>query len=119
LQFFFNNTDFTSQAANISSGCSTALQADLSCDPYLTYVMTSNFYGVVGNSTLHDQFCAATCSRDLAAYKHNVTASCIHDPQPFPGLPATYWADWAISAFDHVCMKDASTGKYCVGKKGS
>uniref|UniRef100_A0A093VSX0 Lysozyme n=2 Tax=Talaromyces marneffei PM1 TaxID=1077442 RepID=A0A093VSX0_TALMA len=112
--FFLNNTDFTSQAADVSSACATALHADLICDPYLTYVMTSNFYGIVGNSTLHDQFCALSCSSDLAAHKSNVTASCVNDPPPFPGLPATYWADWAISAFDHVCMKDASTGQYCV-----
>lgn len=38
-----------------------------------------------------------------------------NDPQPFDGYPATYWADWAISSFDHVCMKDADTGEYCVG----
>ncbi|KKK25242.1 hypothetical protein ARAM_003183 [Aspergillus rambellii] len=112
--FFFNNTDFTSQTANISSGCATALQASLSCDPYLTYVMTSNFYGTVGNSTLHQEFCSTACSTDLADYRADVAASCANDPQPFDGLPATYWADWAISAFDHVCMKDASTGDYCV-----
>ncbi|KZF20250.1 carbohydrate-binding module family 50 protein [Xylona heveae TC161] len=112
--FFFNNTDFSTQIANISSGCATALQAPLDCDPYLTYVMTSNFYGSLGNDTLQAQFCNATCSNELTSYRTSVASSCAKDPQPVPGYPATYWADSAISAFNHMCMKDQSTGAFCV-----
>ncbi|KAJ5113891.1 carbohydrate-binding module family 50 protein [Penicillium angulare] len=112
--FFFNNTDFTSKTADISTACATALQASLDCDPFLTYVMTSNYYTSIGNTTIQDEFCSTDCSNDLASYRKDVATSCANDPQPFSGYPATYWADWAISAFEHVCMKDADTGEYCV-----
>ncbi|KAJ6045686.1 carbohydrate-binding module family 50 protein [Penicillium canescens] len=100
--------------ADLSTACATALQASLVCDPFLTYVMTSNYYTSVGNTTIQDEFCSTACSSDLASYRDDVATSCANDPQPFSGYPATYWADWAISAFDHVCMKDADTGEYCV-----
>ncbi|KAJ5588344.1 hypothetical protein N7537_011022 [Penicillium hordei] len=98
---FFNNTDFTSPTADLSTACATALQASLDCNPFLTYVMTSNYYTSVGNTTIQDEFCSTACSSDLASYRDDVATSCANDPQPFSGYPATYWADWAISAFDH------------------
>jgi hypothetical protein len=79
--------------------------------------MTSNFYGTVGNSTLHGEFCSTSCSNDLKTYRADVVKGCANDPQPFDGYPATYWADWAMSAYEHLCMKDATTGQYCVGRE--
>ncbi|KAI5305672.1 hypothetical protein KEM56_003676 [Ascosphaera pollenicola] len=77
--------------------------------------MESNFYDLIGNNTIHDHFCSTRCSNGLKAYRQKVVDSCGNDTQPFPGLPAVYWADWAISTFEHLCMKDSKTGEYCPG----
>ncbi|TFK69174.1 hypothetical protein BDN72DRAFT_840792 [Pluteus cervinus] len=39
--------------------------------------------------------------------------ACASDPQPFTGIPATYFGDVVHSAYDLFCMKDNSTGQYC------
>jgi hypothetical protein len=89
------------------------MQASLDCDPYLTYVMTSNYWGSMHNDTLQDQFCRATCGTDLSSYIGNVKTACSNDPQPLPGYPATYWGDSAYAAWTQMCLTDASTGQYC------
>ena len=114
-QYFFNNTDFTNQVSNISTACATAMQASLACDPYLTYVMTSDYWGSLGNDSLQTQFCDATCGEQLTSYISSVQSSCANDPQPVSGYPATYWGQSALSAWSQMCLQDSSTGQYCSG----
>jgi len=73
----------------------------------------SNFYGMIGNETVMDRFCNASCGSDLKKYRQSVSSACQHDPQPLPGYPATWWGDVATSAWTTVCLKDQSTGQYC------
>lgn len=117
-QYFFNNTDFTNQVASISSACSTAMQASIACDPYLRDVMTSDYYGPVGTAKDQDSFCSPSCGSGLSTYRSAVLRACSKDPDPLPGLPATYWVDSATAAWTQLCLKDSSTGDYCVGQSG-
>lgn len=115
-QYFFNNTDFTNQVADISSACSTAMQASIACDPYLRDVITSNYYGPVGTADEQDSFCNPSCGSGLSTYRSAVLRACSNDPDPLPGLPATYWVDSATAAWTQLCLKDSLTGSYCVGQ---
>lgn len=114
-QYFFNNTDFVNQVASISSACSTAMQASIACDPYLRDVMTSDYYGPVGTAKHQDSFCSPSCGNGLSTYRSAVLGACSKDPDPLPGLPATHWVDSATAAWTQLCLKDSSTGDYCVG----
>ena len=78
--------------------------------------MTSDFYGTVGNDTDQDSFCNPNCGTSLSSYRSSVAAACANDPQPFDGIPATYWADSASSAWNSLCLKNPSTGQYCTGE---
>lgn len=89
------------------------MQASLDCDPYLTYVMTSNYWGSMHNETLQDEFCRTTCGTDLDKYVQNVQTACENDPDPLPGYPAGYWGESASAAWSQMCLKDSSTGEYC------
>ena len=89
------------------------MQASLDCDPYLTYVMTSNYWGSLHNDTLQNQFCRPSCGTDLSKYITNVKNACSKDPDPLPGLPAAYWGESADAAWQQMCLKDSKTGQYC------
>ena len=91
------------------------MQASLNCDPYLTFVMTSDYWGSLHDDASQDQFCNATCSQELTSYISSVTAACANDPQPLPGYPATYWGESAMAAWTQMCLKDSDTGQYCSG----
>ena len=119
IQYFFNGTDFKNQVANISTSCATAMQASLDCDPYLTYVMTSDYWGSLHDDASQEEFCNVTCSQELRSYISSVTAACANDPQPLPGYPATYWGESALAAWTQMCLKDNSTGQYCSGNPGT
>lgn len=98
--------------ANISNACSDALRAPISCDGYLKYVMTGDFYGPIGNGSNHDSFCNPTCGTSLSSYHTSVATACAKDPQPFQGLAATYWADSAKSTWTSLCIKNPSTSEH-------
>ena len=92
------------------------MQAPIACDPYLRDVMTDNYYGPVGTGKKQDSFCNPSCGSGLATYRAAVISACSNDPDPLPGLPASYWVDSATAAWTQLCLKDSSTGRYCVGQ---
>jgi len=114
--YFFNFTGgLGPDVAPISAACNDALVAAIDCDLFLTFAMSDSYYGPLNNQTLQDGLCKASCGTALTAYTNNVTTACKNDPQPFPGLPATYWGDQAKAVYDLFCLKDAATGQYCTG----
>lgn len=114
--FFFDRTGgLGPDVAPISDQCYAALNASIACEGSLLTFMTSDSYAPIGNKTLQDQLCAASCGTALTSYRSTVVSACANDPQPFQGLPAVYWVDAATSVYKLYCLKDASTGAYCTG----
>ncbi|KAF2730321.1 hypothetical protein EJ04DRAFT_473926 [Polyplosphaeria fusca] len=113
--YFFNDTQgLGPDAAPLSQGCSDALNASIpECHGYFLWIMQSGWYGSLNNVTYQDILCNQTCGTAFNNYRAKVTSACAKDPQPLPGIPATYWVDSALSAFKSLCLKDSSTGQYC------
>jgi len=112
--YFFSNGTFY-PSTTLSTKCSNAILGTVNClDDLLTYTYADTFYPL-GNATYQKQLCSSTCSSSLAAYVENVTTACANDPQPFDGLPATYYGNWAWSTWNVTCLQDAQTGQYCIG----
>jgi len=113
FQLFPNGTQST---VNLSQGCVTALNATITCDPYIQQLVATDYYGSLGNATLQDSICAAACGTSLASYHANVAAACSSEPQPWPGVPAVWAGEVIWATYNRTCLKDPATGQYCVGK---
>jgi hypothetical protein len=113
FQLFPNGTQST---VNLSPGCITALNATITCDPYIQQLVATDYYGSLGNATLQDSVCATDCGASLASYDANVVAACSSDPQPWSGVPAVWAGDVIWATYNRTCLKDPATGQYCVGK---
>ncbi|EEB90340.1 hypothetical protein MPER_11465 [Moniliophthora perniciosa FA553] len=75
--------------------------------------MTSDYYGSLGNRTIQDNLCNPSCGQALESYRSSVASACASSPQPFDGLPATYFGDAAEAAWKTFCLQDSFTGQYC------
>ena len=113
FQLFPNGTQST---ANLSQGCITALNTTITCDPYIQQLAATDYYGSLGNATLQDSVCAAGCGASLASYHTQVAAACSSDPEPWSGIPAVWVGDVIWATHNRTCLKDPTTGRYCVGK---
>jgi hypothetical protein len=112
--YFFSNGTFY-PSTTLSAACSNAILGEVNClDDLLTYAHADTFYPL-GNATYQQQFCSASCGSSLATYVSNVTSACAGQPEPFDGLPATYYGNWAWSTWNLTCLQDAKTGEYCIG----
>lgn len=112
--YFFGNGTFY-PSTTISTACSSAILGEVSClDDLLTYTYADAFYPL-GNTTYQQQLCNAGCGSSLAEYVENVTSACAGQPEPFDGLPATYYGNWAWSTWNLTCLQDAKSGNYCIG----
>jgi len=118
IKAFLLHPNGTHSTVEISQGCTTALNANITCDPYIQQLIATNYYGSLGNSnsTLQDSVCAAACSTSLALYCAHVADACSNDPQPWPGIPAVWAGNVIWATYNITCLKDPATGKYCVGK---
>jgi hypothetical protein len=114
--YFFPNTDgLDPQAKHVSPGCEAAMKAPLNCDPYLKIFTKKNCYEPLNNTALQQSVCKPECGTALAAYHTSVAKACASDPQPFPGLSATYYGDNAYAIYNLTCLTDTRTGDYCTG----
>ncbi|KAA8896313.1 hypothetical protein FN846DRAFT_965309 [Sphaerosporella brunnea] len=114
--FFPNRTDLSDlgpDVANVSSGCVDAMLGAVNCDSTLITFMRTDYYAPIGNSTLQEVLCAPACGTSLSSYIANVSTACANDPQPYPGLPATHFGEWAYSTYNLTCLEDQNTGQYC------
>lgn len=112
FQLFPNGTHST---ASLSQDCITALNATITCDSYIQDIVSNDYYGSLGNSTLQDSVCATECGTSLASYHHTVALACTNSPQPWPGVPAIWAGDVIWATYNRTCLKDPATGGYCVG----
>jgi hypothetical protein len=112
FQLFPNGTQST---VNLSQGCIAALNATITCDPYIQQLVATDYYGSLGNASLQDSVCAAGCGTSLASYHDDVAAACSSDPLPWSGIPAVWTGDVIWATYNRTCLKDPSTGQYCVG----
>jgi hypothetical protein len=113
FRLFPNGTHST---ANLAQSCITALNATITCDPYIQQLVATDYYGSLGNATLQDTVCAAACGTSLASYHANVAQACTNSPQPWPGVPAIWAGDVIWATYNRTCLKDPATGQYCVGE---
>ncbi|ESK89423.1 hypothetical protein Moror_16166 [Moniliophthora roreri MCA 2997] len=111
--FFTNNTLGPTANPLLSEGCKNAMLASISCDPNVIDIMTSDYYGSLGNQTIQDNLCNPSCGQALESYRSSVASACASDLQPFDGLPATYFGDAAEAAWKTFCLRDSFTGQYC------
>ena len=100
----------------ISSQCSSAINARISCDPYLIALTSADSFGALNDTALQASICTATCSEALSSYHRAVTTACARDLQPWDGFPAEWAGDAAWATYNRTCLKDA-TGQYCGGKE--
>ena len=113
FQLFPNGTQST---ANLSQGCITALNATITCDPYIQQLVATDYYGSLRNATLQDLVCAPACGTSLASYHAHVLAACLTDPQPWQGVPSVWAGDVVWATYNRTCLKDPATGLYCAGE---
>ncbi|KAH9478590.1 LysM domain-containing protein [Psilocybe cubensis] len=111
--------DGTQAVSDISQGCTTALNATINCDPYLQQLVSDDYYGSLNNATLQNSVCAASCGISLKSYHNTVASACANDPQPWDGVPAVWAGDVIWAAYNQTCLKDPTTGAYCVDQIAS
>lgn len=116
LVLFPNDTLTTSTSVNLTPGCINAMESSLSCDPYLQSLANQDYYGSMDNSSLQTSLCDPACGRALSSYHSSVISSCISDPQPWPGIPASWYGDVLWTTYNQTCLKDRKTGLYCNGE---
>ncbi|ODM15751.1 hypothetical protein SI65_08985 [Aspergillus cristatus] len=104
--------------ATLSNGCTEALKGALNCDPYLQSLAAIDYYGPVGNNTLQDALCAASCGSSLSEYHDSVHKACANDPQPWDGIPAFWVGDIIWATYNRTCLKDETSGEYCTNEIG-
>ena len=114
LQFFPNGIVSDN---NVSSRCEAALTANMSTCPG-SYVLhpVHDFGGPFENTTSQELFCSEGCSTALASYHSSVNSACANDPQPWQGIPANFSGDRMAVYQKRMCLKDPSSGEYCIGK---
>lgn len=110
---FFPNNTLGPDAANVSSSCAAAIMDVVQCEGYLLTLITDDYYGPFGNQTLQDQLCDPACGISLAQYQSTVASACALDPQPYQGLPATYFGDVAYATYNLTCLQDTASSQYC------
>ena len=110
------NSTTLQAAAPLSAKCSSALEAAVNCDPALQLYATSQYVGAIDMTVLSNQLCPAACASSLASWHKSVASACANDPQHGSGFPATYEGDFLWAYQNQTCLKDSSTGEYCIGK---
>ncbi len=116
LMLFPNDTLTASTTATLSTGCITAMEAPLACDPYIQVLASQDYYGSMDNASLQNSLCEQDCGRSLSKYHSSVASACHSDPQPWSGIPATWYGDLVWASYNQTCLKDSKTGQYCNGK---
>lgn len=101
-------------AGEISQQCISALEATISCDPYLRTSVLGDSISFLDTATL-DSLCTSTCGTSLAKYHQTVQSACGQGPELWQGTPATLYGDQIWAQYNITCFKD-SKGQYCQSK---
>lgn len=119
-QFYILEPGYTANTttATISTTCINAMESQVDCNEWFQSNAMIDVQGTL-NSTVLATLCTTACGASLASYGRNVITSCAGEPQPFPGLPATYYGDITSASFNITCLTDTATGEYCSGRHTS
>ncbi|KAL8918130.1 MAG: hypothetical protein Q9172_005557 [Xanthocarpia lactea] len=92
----------------VSSQCSSAINAQISCDPYLISLTSADSFGALNDTSLQASICTDTCGEALSTYHKVVTTACAQDLQPWDGLPAEWAGDaiWATPPHTRIMVRD-------------
>ena len=100
----------------ISSQCSTAISAQISCDPYFVALTSADSFGAINDTALQASMCMTSCGTALSSYHYAVSAACAQDPQPWDGLPAVWAGDAVWATYNRTCLKNPDGDGYCGGE---
>lgn len=95
----------------LAAACVDAIEADVSCDPYLQLQAAADVYAT--DNTTQAYVCTADCRSTLRSYISNVASSCSGEPLPWEGMPHAYFGKVLEATYNMTCLQDTSTGQYC------
>lgn len=112
----FNATSVGGGNNELSSGCINALVEPVACDPALLLYATSRYGGAIDEAVLNTRLCSSPCTSSLQDYRNSVHNACIDDPDLWGGFPATHTADFVEAYQNITCLRDKTSGGYCVSE---
>ncbi|KAF7507847.1 hypothetical protein GJ744_010011 [Endocarpon pusillum] len=74
----------------------------------------ADVYLTLQNASLQQSICDPRCGTELSEHRSSVASACASDPMPWQGIPATYLPDLVWAYYNSICLKDPSTGRWCV-----
>lgn len=110
----FPTYDVNSLDPSLGDACVQALSTNITgCELYVQSFMQLKYRGSLGNTTLTDAICTATCESSLRNWFNSVSSACTGKtlnnavPQRAGGF---MWEGW-----NETCVRDPQTKKYCNG----
>lgn len=100
-----------SLGVTLAAACVDAIEADVSCDPYLQLQADADVYGE--DNTTQAYVCTTACGSTLSSYIANVESSCAGEPLPWDGMPHAYFGKVLQATYNMTCLQNPSTGQYC------
>ncbi|KAL1961764.1 hypothetical protein VTN77DRAFT_1090 [Rasamsonia byssochlamydoides] len=84
------------------------------CDESFIQYPVWDYGGPFENATARDLFCSSDCTDSLASYSSSVAAACANDPDPWDGIPASFWGDCLAAYQERICLRDLNSTDYCI-----
>lgn len=103
------------QDSTLSSTCQQVLQQTIGCDDYVAGLGDKTYHGSLGDPTLTNSVCTATCEKALVTTRRRISGACASTPDIIPGYPVISLIESVITGWNETCLKDTATGKYCNG----
>lgn len=92
--------------------CKTSLSGQINCHAYVASMMQVGYHGSLGNDTLTDAICDASCGTSLRQWYNAVERNCAGYNMTANSPPVLYGARmWA--GYNETCSRDEVTGEYC------
>ncbi|KAL3421768.1 hypothetical protein PVAG01_05924 [Phlyctema vagabunda] len=95
----------------LSASCQTALTQVVKCEDYVARLEETKYRGALGNETLTNLVCDASCGQSLATWFNSVTLSCsgASITEAVPNIiGGRVWAVW-----NETCLTDPASGRNC------
>jgi hypothetical protein len=116
-QLLFYPNDTLVPSSNLSAACLKAMNASIAaCDPYIFQIAAADNYYTLDNATIQQSICNPRCGTELSQHRSSVATACAPDPMPWESVPATYLPDFVWAYYNATCLKDPSTGQWCIGQ---
>ncbi|CAK7221307.1 hypothetical protein SBRCBS47491_004483 [Sporothrix bragantina] len=100
--------------ARLPDPCKTALTARIDCDDTTLKFLTPSYHGSLGNATLQNSVCAASCGQSLQAWYTAVNKQCAGRTWA-SGAPLAMSGGYIWYGYNETCQKEstAASAAYC------